>query len=37
VFEAYMVELRRRMGVEPVPSPARSKGGRGRVAAHVRE
>jgi ArsR family transcriptional regulator len=37
VFEAYMAELRRRMAVEPVPEPARSKGGRGRLAAHVRE
>jgi ArsR family transcriptional regulator len=37
VFEAYMGELRRLMGVEPVPAPASSKGGRGRLAAHVRE
>ena len=37
VFEAYLAELRRRMEVEPVPAPARTKGGRGRLAAHVRE
>jgi len=37
VIEAYMGELRRLMGVEPVPAPASSKGGRGRLAAHVRE
>ena len=37
VFEAYIGELRRLMGVEPVPAPASSKGGRGRLAAHVRE
>ena len=37
VFEAYMAELRRRMEVEPSRLAARTKGGRGRVAAHVRE
>src|SRR5215469_1315836 len=37
VFEAYMAELRKRMGVEPPSPPARSKAGRRRVAAQVRE
>ena len=37
VFEAYMAELRKRMGVELPPAPARSKAARGRVAAQVRE
>ena len=37
VFEAYMAELRKRMGVEPAEVPARSKATRGRVAAQLRE
>lgn len=37
VFEAYMVELRKRMGVEPNAPPGRSGLARRRVAAHVRE
>jgi len=37
VFEAYMAELRKRMGVEPAAAPTRSKAARGRVAAQVRE
>lgn len=37
VFEAYMAELRKRMGVEPPSAPVRSRAGRRRVAAQVRE
>ena len=37
VIEAYMTELRTRMGVEPGALPSRSKAARGGVAAHVRE
>src|SRR5215468_6423095 len=37
VFEAYMAELRKRMGVEPGDPTPRSKTARGRVAAQVRE
>ena len=37
VFEAYMTELRRRMGVEPGSAPRRSRLARGRVSAQVRE
>jgi ArsR family transcriptional regulator, arsenate/arsenite/antimonite-responsive transcriptional repressor len=37
VFEAYMAELRKRMGVEPPAPAARSKAGPRRVAAQVRE
>ena len=37
VFEAYMAELRKRMGVEPGSAPTRSKPARGRAATHVRE
>jgi ArsR family transcriptional regulator len=37
VFEAYMAELRRRMGAELAPASARSKPAKGRVAAQVRD
>ena len=37
VFEAYMTELRRRMGVEPASAPGRSRRAPSRVSAHVRE
>ena len=37
VFESYMAELRKRMGVEPPSPAASSKAGRRRVAAQVRE
>jgi ArsR family transcriptional regulator, arsenate/arsenite/antimonite-responsive transcriptional repressor len=37
VFEAYMAELRKRMGVELAPGSARSKPAKGRVAAQVRD
>jgi ArsR family transcriptional regulator len=36
VFEGYMTELRRRMGVEPPAPTARSRTTRGRPAAQVR-
>jgi ArsR family transcriptional regulator len=37
VVEAYMAELRKRMGVELAPGSERSKPAKGRVAAQVRE
>lgn len=36
VFEAYMAELRRRMGVEPGSAPTRSRATRSRVSTHMR-